>query len=242
MFDSDDPLDPELRKLAATYHEPPPAPREEMWRAIEAGRRMAPRTSAHGVLVAGGGRVRRLAWVSGIAALLALGVGIGRLTVHVGGGAALPGSARPGAGVPANDAAAKSANGTAPLARARSEGTAYRLVAAEHLGQAEAFLTLFRAAAHERRNEPLALAPATARQLLATNRLLLDSPAADDPKLKLVLQDVELVLAQIAELSPQRRHEDIQSITAALERDGMLVRLRASVPSGSAATFSQGAL
>ena len=46
----------------------------------------------------------------------------------------------------------------------------------EHLGQSEAFLTLFRASVRQRSDQRLA--SATARQLLATNRLLLDSPAA----------------------------------------------------------------
>ena len=54
--------------------------------------------------------------------------------------------------------------------------TAYRLATLEHLGQSEAFLTLFRASVRTGGQERLA--SATARQLLATNRLLLDSPAA----------------------------------------------------------------
>ena len=79
--------------------------------------------------------------------------------------------------------------------------TAYRLAAVEHLGQSEAFLTLFRASVRTGSQERLA--SATARQLLATNRLLLDSPAAQDRKTRLLLEDLELVLAEIAQLSPE---------------------------------------
>jgi len=86
------------------------------------------------------------------------------------------------------------------------------------------------------------LASATARGLLATNRLLLDSPAGTDPRLKFLLQDLELVLAQIAQLAPEGRSEDLKLITDGLEQDGMMVRLRSAVPAGTAGTYRQGAL
>jgi hypothetical protein len=84
------------------------------------------------------------------------------------------------------------------------------------------------------------LAAATARQLLATNRLLLDSPAGDDRKTRLLLQDLELVLAEIAQLSPRSGRRDLDLITEGLERGGVMTRLRTAVPSGPSTT--QGAL
>jgi hypothetical protein len=117
--------------------------------------------------------------------------------------------------------------------------TAYQLATTEHLSQSEAFLTLFRASLRVNGgNEQLAAA--TARQLLATNRLLLDSPAAKDGKTRLLLQDLELVLAEIAQLSPQSRSRDLDLITQGLERGGVMSRLRTAVPSGPSTT--QGAL
>ena len=86
------------------------------------------------------------------------------------------------------------------MAPQRTGDAAYRITAMEHLGQSEAFLTLFRASVRKGGNEQLA--SATARQLLATNRLLLDSPAASDARTRLLLQDLELVLAEIAQLAP----------------------------------------
>ncbi len=231
ILDDQEPLEPEIRDAARSYHEPPPVPRDEVWARIEA-RRAGRRSQKSGAPDAGVRRVRFLVWAAGIAALLALGVGIGRLSVRPGatGGAgrapvattAVPVVSAPAAGTPGRDAAA------------------YRLATAEHLGQAEAFLTLFRASVREGRQERLA--SATARQLLATNRLLLDSPAATDPRLRFLLQDLELVLAQIAQLAPEGRSEDLKLITDGLEQDGMMVRLRSAVPAGTAGTYRQGAL
>jgi hypothetical protein len=120
----------------------------------------------------------------------------------------------------------------------RTGDAAYRIATTEHLGQSEAFLTLFRAAVRRGSNEELA--SATARQLLATNRLLLDSPAASDARTRVLLQDLELVLAEIAQLAPRPRSPDLDLITEGLERGGVMSRLRTAVPSGASTT--QGAL
>ena len=117
---------------------------------------------------------------------------------------------------------------------------AFRVAAVEHLGQAESFLTLFRASVRGGARDGLA-APA-ARQLLATNRLMLDSPASADPKLRLLLEDLELVLAGIAQISPGRGSEDLDIITNDLDRSAVLLRLRAAVPAGGGAPARPGAL
>ena len=216
MIDDDDPLEPELREAARAYHEPPgEPPRERMWQEIVA------RRTANGLRRERGSRRWLVAWAAGIAAVLVIGIGIGRLTVRQ----PVPSGGAPVAAV---------AGGPR-----KEDLTAYRVAAAEHLGQAEAFLTLFRASV--RREPQERLASSTARQLLATNRLLLDSPAAVDPRLKLLLQDLELVLAQIAQLNPARSNEDLQLIREGLD-DGVLVRLRAAVPAGTAVMPRQGAL
>ncbi|MDF3052291.1 MAG: hypothetical protein K0S19_396 [Geminicoccaceae bacterium] len=111
---------------------------------------------------------------------------------------------------------------------------AYRLAATEHLSQAESFLTLFRTSIRQGGNEQLA--SATARQLLATNRLLLDSRAASDRRTRLLLQDLELVLAQIAQLSGEPSSPDLDLIREGLEDSGVMSRLRTAVPSGTSAT------
>ena len=235
MTGDNEPLDPELRDAARAYHEPPQVPREALWARIQlrrAAERGAGPADPPATRVAARAP-RFLVWGTGIAALLALGVGIGRLSVRV--RRPLGADSAPVAAAPVPPAQASS-----PAAAPARDDAAYRLATAEHLGQAEAFLTLFRASVREGRRE--GLAPATARQLLATNRLLLDSPAAADPRLRFLLQDLELVLAEIAQLAPERRGEDLKLITDGLERDGMLVRLRAAVPAGTGAAFPKGVL
>ena len=154
---------------------------------------------------------RRLAWPIAAAAVLALGIGIGRLSVGT---------------------------GTTTWEGPSTNVTTYRLAAQEHLGQSEAFLTLFRTSLARPTDQRLA--SASARQLLATNRLLLDSPAAAEPATRLLLEDLELVLAEIAQLAPGSRDEDLELIRDGLERGDVMPRLRTAVPAGAAPT--QGAL
>lgn len=230
MHDSDPidetPLPPELQAAARAYHAPPATPREEMWRAVQAARHGAHTTAPSAPPHPG---VRRyVRWALAASVLLAIGAGLGRLSI---------GGSHPGVAGPAPASPAAVARGFAPPGR---ESEAYRVAAAEHLAQAEVFLTLFRTSVRGAEQERLA--STTARQLLASNRLLLDSPAGTDPRLKLLLQDLELVLAQIAQLSPQRGREDLDFITDGLERGGVLPRLRAAVPAGSPVYLRQGAL
>jgi hypothetical protein len=230
----DDRFDDRLRDSAREYNDPPETPREELWQRIVAareGEKAAPKEKTEKLerLRVLPFRFRRLrdirpnrplTWAAGIAAVLALGIGLGRMTVHQ------PATVATTAAAPASAAAT------------RVSGVAYRVATTEHLSQSEAFLTLFRASVGKPSNERLA--SATARQLLATNRLLLDSPAATDARTKLLLQDLELVLAEIAQLSPEPRSRDLELITDGMEQGGVLSRLRTAVPAGTSAT--QGAL
>jgi hypothetical protein len=205
----DEPLEPSLLAAAREYHRPPEAPREAIWRAIQAERR-AERAIRPGPR-------RWVPWAAAAAALLAVGVGIGRLT-------------QPG---PATDRAPVASWGPSAAAPRVSEA-AYRLTTLEHLGQSEAFLTLFRASVRKGGQERLA--SATARQLLATNRLLLDSPAATDRKTRVLLEDLELVLAEIAQLAADAQPDDRALIREGMDRGGVLARLRTEVPAGTTLT------
>ena len=201
----DDRFDDQLRDAAREYNTPPVTPREKMWAAIQAKRAEKTEKTEH---------LRPLRWPAAIAAILALGIGLGRLS------APKPGPVAP----------VQVASDTAP----RTKDVAYRITTMEHLGQSEAFLTLFRASVRGGGKEQLA--SATARQLLATNRLLLDSPAASDARTRLLLQDLELVLAEISQLSPRPSSPDLELITEGIERGGVMSRLRTAVPSGASTT------
>ncbi|HSJ76209.1 MAG TPA: hypothetical protein VK899_08520 [Gemmatimonadales bacterium] len=229
----DDRFDDLLRDSAREYNDPPETPREELWQRIVAAReadKQAPKEKTEDeepLRVLPFRRLPRirpnrpLTWAAGVAAVLALGIGLGRMSVKQ------PPTVAVSAPVPSS----------APAPRVT--GAAYRVATTEHLSQSEAFLTLFRASVRGKAGNER-LASATARQLLATNRLLLDSPAAADARTRLLLQDLELVLAEIAQLSPQPRSRDLQLITEGLEQGGVLSRLRTAVPAGTSAT--QGAL
>jgi hypothetical protein len=104
--------------------------------------------------------------------------------------------------------------------------TSYRAVTSRYLGQAAALLvSLPRSADHA--PEPLMLE--RAGELLSTTRLLLDSPAADDPDLRILLDDLELVLVQVVAISGQRHAEELALITDALEQRDVLPRLQDAV-------------
>ena len=224
----DDRFDDQLREAAHDYNAPPETPRDVMWEKI-----VAARTADQADRETDGRKdetiysltersaraptrltVRTLRWPVGIAALLALGIGLGRMT----------------APTPDSPAPMTVVTEAAP----RGSGVAYRLAATEHLSQSETFLTLFRASVRQGGNEQLA--SSTARQLLATNRLLLDSPAATDNRTRILLQDLELVLAQIAQLSGRPSSPDLDFITNGLDDSGVMSRLRTAVPSGTSAT------
>ena len=220
----DNQFDDQLRQAAHDYNAPPETPRDLMWDRIVAER--AARKEAEGIEKADQKRrvlpfdsfrrptFRPVRLAAGIAALLALGIGLGRMT----------------APAPESPAPTTVVTEAAP----RGGEVAYRLAATEHLSQSETFLTLFRASVRQGGNEQLA--SSTARQLLATNRLLLDSPAATDNRTRLLLQDLELVLAQIAQLSGRPSSPDLNFITNGLDDSGVMSRLRTAVPSGTSAT------
>jgi hypothetical protein len=231
----DDRFEDRLQEAARDYNVPPETPRDAMWAAIQSRRtestEKTERTGGQADRRTGGRDGiplfprtavppyrRLLPWSAGIAALLALGFALGRLTQR---------PEKPAApAVATAEAAPKVAD------------AAYRVATTEHLSHSEAFLTLFRASVRQGGDEQLA--STTARQLLATNRLLLDSPAASDARTRLLLQDLELVLAEIAQLSPRPRGHDLDLISEGLEQGGVLSRLRTAVPSGASPT--QGAL
>jgi hypothetical protein len=221
----DDRFDDLLRDSARDYNEPPETPRDAMWERIVAEKaegkaaEEAEQKRIRSILPFRNFRsFRPVRLAAGIAAILALGFAIGRLTKE--------------------PAPAPVTQAVVAAPEPRGPETAYRVATTEHLSQSEAFLTLFRASVRRGGNERLA--SATARQLLATNRLLLDSPAANDGRTRLLLQDLELVLAEIAQLSPQPRARDLDLIEEGLDQGGVLSRLRTAVPPGAGTT--QGAL
>ncbi|HUQ98549.1 MAG TPA: hypothetical protein VM166_03780 [Gemmatimonadaceae bacterium] len=128
---------------------------------------------------------------------------------------------------------------SAPLTRlaplppqSTSSTSAYQIAAMHHLSDAEALLTSFRtrSAADQQMDAQLA---SWARDLLSNTRLLLDSPVASDPQRRPLLEDLELVLVQIVQLSPGSTQQDRELIEKTLQQDHVLTRLRTAIPAGA---------
>lgn len=211
---NDDRLEQQISEAVRDYHRPPETPRDEMWAAIEAERRR--RRAAPQVVV-----LRPFwRWGIGMAAVLVLGIAIGRRL-------------QPGAGgTPASSASAANRSG---------DGLAYQLAAAQYFTRAEIALTSFRAGARTGgRPDPQFLDQT--RELLGSTRLLLDSPAGRDPRLKPLLEDLEVILAQITLLSASRDSADVEIINQGIDQRSVLTRLQTAFPAGSAPVHAQGAI
>ncbi len=122
-----------------------------------------------------------------------------------------------------------SAAGSRRAATSGSNGS-YDMATLEHLSRAEALLTSFRTPRSAGDGTPL---NSWARDLLADTRLLLDSPAATDARRRQLLEDLELVLAQIVQL-PAESSADRGLVQRSIERGAVLSRLRSSIPAGFA--------
>ena len=206
---NDERLDETLRRAAADYHRPPAElPREAMWAAIQGARRGELGRRAAGRR---SGPWRWVPLAAGVAAALLLGIGLGRLSVQP-----LP---------PAQVAA--DATTEQPQSRA------YQVATAEHLARAETLLTSFRAASRPADDDLVRWAT----ELLSTTRLLIDSPAGRDPAVKGLLEDLELVLAQISHLPATAdgavAAQEAEIARQAIDQGGVLPTLRTAIPAGA---------
>jgi len=127
-----------------------------------------------------------------------------------------------------------SAPGSGPQVAMAPAGSssAYQLTTVQHLSEAEALLTSFRTPSNAGEQTDALLAE-WARRLLSRTRLLLDSPVANDPQRRPLLQDLELVLVQIVQLSPGSAPQDRELIEKTLQQDHVMTRLRTAIPAGT---------
>ena len=208
MTHDPDRLPEQLRDAARDYNEPPMlgAPHlDAMWDDIESQafphRFTSPSATSRG---REGWRLARA--VLPIAAALVLGLAIGRVTARK--------TAGPGTGIVARS--------TAPDSVALPEP--YQTTASQYLGQTAALLVALPTKIEAGRADAQFIG--RAHDLLLTTRLLLDSPAASDPRLRALLDDLELVLAQVVRLQSDQRPSELDLIRQALEQRDVLPRLR----------------
>jgi hypothetical protein len=112
-----------------------------------------------------------------------------------------------------------------------ASSSAYQLTAVKHLSEAEALLTSFRTRSTTDQQMDAQLG-SWARELLSKTRLLMDSPVANDPQRRPLLEDLELVLVQIVQLSPGSTPQDREMIEKTLQQDHVMTRLRTAIPAG----------
>lgn len=144
------------------------------------------------------------------------------------------GDADTGAGTDAPSAVRRGAAPSAATTRpAPTTDAGYQLATVRFLTEAEAMLTSYRGATGDAKAD--AAMAAWARSLLTNTRLLLDSPAADEPMRRRLLEDLELVLVQMVQLSPETAARERALIEESLRNGQMMTRLRSAVPAGIAA-------
>jgi hypothetical protein len=198
-------LERRLHDLKDTWRVAPEAPLDQMWARV-----------AQEVFVEPARPLRRR-WVRTVlpmAAMLLVGFGLGRLA---------PTRIGPGAS-PGGDASTAVANAAPP------QQELFVGVANDYLERVTGLLvTLAGAARQGEAASPartIEYSTTQARDLLATTRLLLDSPGTTDPHLRTLLDDLELVLMQIARLPAQPSAPDVYLIDQALDQRDVLPRLR----------------
>lgn len=207
----DDRFEQRFQDAARRYHQPPEldaSARESMWAEVEA-RHFAPHR-----------RYRIPTWI-GLAAAIVIGVALGRFTP-------LDRLLHPAPAVPAPIAT--------PIVAAASSRlpvpAVYEPTTSQYLGQTAALLVALPSEVHGGRADRPFID--RAQNLLLTTRLLLDSPAAQDVKLRGLLDDLEVVLAQVVRLQSERDSTDLDLINQALEQRDVLPRLRTAAADISA--------
>jgi anti-sigma factor RsiW len=151
------------------------------------------------------GRVVRQAGAAAL--ILLLGIVAGRLSVGTGSG--YPG---------------------APSEAAGPSHLPYAISVAEHVARAVPLLAgVEESSTHD--VDAVEVLRERARSLLASTRLLIDSPAAENQGVLALLLDLELVLAQLATLSPEE--PDWAGVAGAMGSLELMVRLRGTVEAAS---------
>ena len=185
-----------LAQLKDTWRRPGEPPLDEMWAVIERDAFARP-------VRAPVTWTRRLL---PLAAMLVLGFGIGQIAPRLRGGSAAP-VASP-----------------APLAQEKEIAAPFVGVATDYLERVTSLLVTLAGASG--RAQPAGYSADQARDLLTTTRLLMDSPAPMQPNLRALLEDLELVLAQIARLPARPEAPDVYLIDQAMDQREVIPRLR----------------
>lgn len=227
MSDERTELEEILRQARREYNPPPETPRGAIWAGIERARASRLRIERP---------LSRLHWFSwpilvpgAVIAVLIIGIWLGRAT-------------RPNEvpeqfteigeiGERISERRARTDETPGPGSEAPRHTPRFQHTALDYLSRTETLLTEFQnepdiPSSHEEFN-------GWARSLLIEARLLLDSPAAEDQEIASLLQDIEVVLAQIAQLADDRAPGQRSWIKEDVEDRALLMRIRFKTPAGT---------
>ena len=227
MTHEDDRLPETVRSAARDYNDPPELSQtdlESVWSAIEKDA-FPPRFSSPSADRSTSDSGRRSSNAGGwfstrnlvpLAAVLLLGVAIGRF------------------GLPRKPVASTTVAVRPPAPDSVAVPEPYQNTTSRYLGQTAALLVALPAEVNAGRADDRFLG--RAHDLLLTTRLLLDTPAATDPRFRTLLEDLELVLVQVVRLQSDQGSDrtELDLIRQALEQRDVLPRLRNAVADISA--------
>ena len=211
---TDDRFEELLRDAAHTYRNPPEPQLDAMWSAIER-RTWGPVQNARRAWTT----LNRVPVWTAIAATLVLGIAIGRTSSMLG-----------RRQTPVQQIA--SISPATPVHIDSAVAVPYETETSQYLGQTAALLIALPSAMKGDRADDRLIA--RAGELLTRTRLLIDSPAARDPEMRGLLEDLELVLAQVVRLQQNHSRTELDLINRALEQRDVIPRLRIAVADISA--------
>jgi hypothetical protein len=145
-----------------------------------------------------------------LAATLLVGFGIGQIAPPL-----LRSNARSSDGL--------ATGGTTP-APSVAQSAPFVGVATDYLERVTSLLVTL--ASESRGGKPAEYSATQARDLLATTRLLMDAPQPLEPRLVALLEDLDLVLAQIVQLPARPNAPEVYLIDQALDQRAVISRLR----------------
>jgi hypothetical protein len=220
-----------MQDASQTYRKPPVADFDAMWTSIQTTLDQKQVISSIGgdvpvvqpsgdVDFVGGARGRRqpsrITQRLAIAATLVIGIALGRASMSI---------SKSSPAAPVTATVASNDDATAPMP--------YEVETSKYLGQTAALLIALPSEVKAGRADEQFVN--RAGELLSRTRLLIDSPAANDPRMRDLLEDLELVLAQVVRLqNDTTSRTELDLISRALEQRDVIPRLRTAVADISA--------
>ncbi len=186
------------------YRVPPATPREEMWSDIQS--RLDAGSDSVVPIRQKGRPISGVTWWIGIAAALAIGLAVGRMTM-----------------TPAGTVEVAAVPSDVP-AQAERSSVPYMVATRDHLDDAESLLMTVKA--DRGSSVPDAQTGTRARSLLSRTRLLMETPAASSPEMRALLEDLELMLMQVVVMVDSDDPQEARILDSGLDEGDLLLRMR----------------